>query len=831
MKRFMNLWLMAALLGGLSLSVASCKDDDDKLSAEEQAEKEQSELAEQAQKFWNVVGQLVGTANVTDDYQTKTFTATIGDASETNPTVREVMVNELQAAAQRFCDLAGLDQGTVDENTATYTWQDGQVGTLTYTRSTGDASLATVDVDIRQVPGLRQIVFLTPEQKGKNGGLFDFAFKGVCYYRFGDVISKPNADGKLDYWVCVRPAFGPEGKKDSHWITVSALPQNNIKHLRLGGHDYYVPTNLSKSTTHMQNLAEMLYALVNPESWQQNVQKNAKMPMFGDFSHSRVQYHNEFFWKMVAQAWQVNEVTEKLFGIDTEELQTLVNDNRLYFLAEGYSNIWPSKSVTLYQYHYSNGQGKEANMHHMDYTKRSKDVVNPYIEMNFTIPNFAEFPAFYSSDFFADESPRFVVRFASGKELMGSQPSQFQSMNNVNGIKDVYVYNKYYGRPTGTDADIESEVMTSTLKNDPAKWNKTAFVGYGHYRMGYIYKDEEGNRWVCISQSGIPEEKSPYAELISFEGLTASADKRCITNLPSRNKAIRAGFWLNQFFTQISENSNIDKLSDYIGKEKDYGASVINCRQWADCDPSVFFQRIQAQNGDPRSNSYAASIAYNDGSGRQRLLRWIMNIQNTENHQNYYLADNYVDKPKLDEPRYGEDAYGQTPVYLDDLASLDMIGYFSPDSYATQPLSMKDAKNNDGPTEARNYRTAADKDATDATKYFYSMEKWANRTFKTDMWNAPILMFRYTRVYDRGDDEFASLTTDGHYLTLFKEHGWLLNDEYAGSPEQQAADKKLNYETFVTGTLNLQVGDMNAEDAWHLNGKIILCPKWNTIVD
>ena len=37
MKKILNFWLMAALLCGLSMSVASCKDDDDGLTAEKQA--------------------------------------------------------------------------------------------------------------------------------------------------------------------------------------------------------------------------------------------------------------------------------------------------------------------------------------------------------------------------------------------------------------------------------------------------------------------------------------------------------------------------------------------------------------------------------------------------------------------------------------------------------------------------------------------------------------------------------------------------------------------------------------------------------------------------
>ena len=59
MKKLMNLWLLAALVCGLALSVTSCKDDDDDNKSEEQQQQEQ---AEKASKFWSVVGQLVSRA-------------------------------------------------------------------------------------------------------------------------------------------------------------------------------------------------------------------------------------------------------------------------------------------------------------------------------------------------------------------------------------------------------------------------------------------------------------------------------------------------------------------------------------------------------------------------------------------------------------------------------------------------------------------------------------------------------------------------------------------------------------------------------------------------
>ena len=87
MKKRMNWLLMVVLVCGLSLSVTSCKDDDDDNKSEEQQQQEQEA---QASKFWSVVGQLVSSADYTDDYQDKTFEPTYGIADATNETTRIV---------------------------------------------------------------------------------------------------------------------------------------------------------------------------------------------------------------------------------------------------------------------------------------------------------------------------------------------------------------------------------------------------------------------------------------------------------------------------------------------------------------------------------------------------------------------------------------------------------------------------------------------------------------------------------------------------------------------------------------------------------------------
>lgn len=56
---------------------------------------------------------------------------------------------------------------TLDSTTATYTFSNPQLGTLTYQRSSDGLSLATVTVDIKALPKLRQIVYRRPDQTAR----------------------------------------------------------------------------------------------------------------------------------------------------------------------------------------------------------------------------------------------------------------------------------------------------------------------------------------------------------------------------------------------------------------------------------------------------------------------------------------------------------------------------------------------------------------------------------------------------------------------------------------------------------------------------------------
>ena len=366
-KKRINLWLLSALVCGLSLGTGSCKDSEEELTGE-QKEQREMEQQEQQNELFNVLSQLADVSAADSNFLSKTYEPAIGQADEGSSTTRIVNTNTMEAAAERFANLADI---SIDENTATYTWRDDNLGTMTYTRTNDGTSWATVDVNIKQVPHLQRIVYRAPEQASDNG-----KFAGRAYYRFGDVVSREmkNKDGSTytEYWICVRPAFGPEGKEDSHWACLNVLPEENIYEKTKDDQVFRLPTKLGTNKEHMQNTAELLYAILHPEEWEKNATSGTKgLKIFYDFKAANLKYHNQYFWKNVCKGWDEKNIWQLALNIDKKSLMEWEHDG-YSFLYKGYSWMmgW---NCTLYIANYRNGSGKELNMHKATYADTKND--------------------------------------------------------------------------------------------------------------------------------------------------------------------------------------------------------------------------------------------------------------------------------------------------------------------------------------------------------------------------------------------------------------------------------------------------------------------------
>ena len=148
---------MVAMVCGLSLAATSCKDDDNDNGNNGRQPTAEEQAAEDANTFWSVAANLVNSSDVPADYKD-------------------------------------------------------------YTKSTDGKSLAKVDVSIKQIPHLQQIVYKTVEQMGDNA-----VTDGVPYYSFGDVVRIDHGKSYYEYVMCIQPPFTKEGSTKSVWASVSFL--------------------------------------------------------------------------------------------------------------------------------------------------------------------------------------------------------------------------------------------------------------------------------------------------------------------------------------------------------------------------------------------------------------------------------------------------------------------------------------------------------------------------------------------------------------------------------------------------------------------------------
>ena len=817
----------------LFVGVVSCRQD-------ELLPDEGGDTPAEESVFRSVVGQLARYNEITAD-PGKTYSPVIGTPDNGDESVRVVSLNGLEASVAHFNELTGA---AITETTASHTWRDSNVGSLTWHLSTDNTCWATVDVAVPAVPSLHKIIYRSPEQGDLNGSVGD---NGSAYYRFGDVIKRRRAEDNVEeYWICVRPSFGPEGKGDCHWVSVSPLPPSRIwpynstkadqkgkPFVASNNMEYGLPDKIGDEVKWHQDLAELLFAIMYPDTWLTNITNNSGeglfgptgLPIFADFHCGKIKYHNADFWKNVQRQWKGRDLVPFLFGVSYDEMAAAIHPGGqgrgLHFLYEGFD--WStsiSNKPKLYQLHYSHGDGsKEKNMRKQTKKTVSAQVVTPrnLVESNTNFPlnvyklNSAR-PYLVESRFFGDDAPRWIVRFATGEEL--SQNGNFDPQQPISGFfKSDEIY-RYY----------EHVFPEKNLTDEPEITQEGGGYGYSgraHYRWGNVYKDEKGDKWFVANQSGNDiggndpsSERSPYSELISFgtAGMTTMSNNARATNLPTLDQALRCYLFLYQLTTYV-----LDRDTDQLLEEDPIaGKTALNILQNAGVDVRKIMQAIYPQDGDPRNASLACCVAYNDPSYTigQPLLRCIVNFQNPQRDPNMYFWTLYPSAP--DNQTQFVQNFSTVKILLQDIADQTVVNRYAPDTYAVQPLAPQTKPDSDLNTP-RSIRTQADDRARDVRNYYFDLTRFNNLTYPGSMWNEPVLFFRYTRVKDMGDDDYSKTTVDGHTLTLVAERDWDLN----GAGRDGSYDVVKTYATTMWQNLELM----------RLNGQAYHLKTWQEIKD
>ncbi len=738
-KKTINLWLMVALMCGFGMSITSCSDDDKNNSSndeqtEEQTDKDMADAAE----FWGVVGQLSDTP-MPDDWKNATYQPAIGQPDGTNTAVRIVSCTDEESAAARAADLLG---GNITTETSEYTYENPVVGTLTY-RKTGGASLATVDVSIKQMPGLSQIVYKTPEQMGQNA-----SFSGTAYYRFGDVVTKTNSSGKTEYWVCIRPSFNPAGKGESHWISVSKLPEENVdssKTIMLNGVKvrHKIPKSLVSSQEYMVDLAELLYAMTDAKQWSYNLIKDdgyKKLKYLWDFDFTkRWIYHDNTYFDRLGEEWEKVGLFKGIFGLNREEMKQ-------HLATKGLSMLWQSGSasgndVTLKVTRYDGMNLK---------TKHDFKATSRWESKAFDINALIGDKGYIDDPGVVGAGDRYwVVRYASGATLSkGNEAGGYDVHKRMPNCTDEFLYNRVVER---------SDMTVETLKNTPPSNSLDGiFDERAYYLIGDVLLDKKGCRWICVQ--GIPTlsnknlltdyDKYQYAYFVSFDR-DAVGDK--LKNVPKKQLAMQMLFDMEIHFHDAlySWNKDTDKRNMVLKNIKKY-ADVAMEEIVALRDTVHFFSGIGKE--FLITNDYLSTV-YKDTDGKLCVLRLIGDYAKEQGPETSQQG-------KRDFAWYFYDAYSKDltkRMLLSDLADQNKVNtYASQDVWVNLPWGDINAPEFPAISTVTTGPRNDTEELTDLNRLIYQAGRsYYDGTVPFDMYRDPLVPFAVKRIKDTKEPAFA----------------------------------------------------------------------------
>ena len=748
-KQSINLCLLAALLCGLSLTVTSCKDDDD----DNGSNGDESEIVvaptetEEAKAALNWLANMTNVEEFTDDWASKTYEPTIGVESKNDANTRVVVVANIDYARMNFSSISGIDP---DKLSSVQSQTIDGVGTVTWTPSAADANnLATVDVNTKLIPHLSKIVYCTMEQAGDNGSTFD----GTAYFRFGDVIE----DSEGYYWVCVKPAFGTGSapQQQGYWINilnrdkengkssngvVPDIPKGNIcsdYDGKYNGNTILLPTKLKSTKEMTHNLANLVWALLNPGSYEATVGYDGIG--LGGYDYK---YNGKKFCQRVADQWTQKGIWQKLFNRTYEQMKQM---KKLNFYYEGYhftpkihlgsSNLgcatvmgtkkYEPNYVTTYN------QDSEKNLE-MKEKGAGFDMRRYCSDPDQNADCASSSKAGYApAQQFTSTTGYWIVRQKTSSDLAGSflHPSVYINLKNT---AEIYRYNAAYGVVVGKDTPVETE-------DDLAA---TSFQNRAYYTVGDIVKDKKARTWICVQPSAYGNDQlfkqQPYSYFISFDE-DAVTKQFTLDNIPdSKELAAQILFDLellyqNYFAYGKSKESDIHKRIKNMSDNMDVEITELLAKRDT-------LHKFSFRTGGESVLISFGSALYRNGDNQICVLRLVSDYTKESNgdtggrDMTYYFYANYTNS--------------NTVMKLDDLGNADIIKANNKDQWVSLPwvdfATRNKITDNTGPrTQTEN--------VSDLQRFVYTKGRSAqDGTVPANMYREPIIAFAVERVRDDG---------------------------------------------------------------------------------
>jgi len=428
MKRTWKYLLMAALVVGLGMNVTSCKDDNDdnnnERTPEEIAQDPYEKESEAADALYRLVSQLSVCDSLPNDWKTATFEPKAGKVlDQSQPRVRTIAVNNAAEAVARYNSLTGKE---LPATTTSDTYKVEGVGTLTLNVG-GAGTIATIDVDVKQMPQLAQLRLVSVADMGENGH-----FKGEPYYSFGDVVM----DKDSCYWICVRPAYSPNGKEDTHWMSFQLIDKNTKTYTKKGCQQQVYPVDLGVQKEKMQYLAQLLAILANPDGYK--TEAGLMGEYFNGTGLGGLQPAAMPVDSLARQAalWDDNNIWEKIMPVGYKSNEALLFQRRFLkdvtFIYEKGSASGTDLTIKTVQYKNAGNFYKEEPTYEkvkVDMKTIAFDVTNSYstkgkrTNANCPVPD------------------AFVVRYKNGYQLSSNLIFSPSATDSIPGVKTIHRFN------------------------------------------------------------------------------------------------------------------------------------------------------------------------------------------------------------------------------------------------------------------------------------------------------------------------------------------------------------------------------------------------------
>ena len=829
---------MVAVVCGLSFT--SCSDDDDDKNGGGDAGKEQTVMPADANDDATVLGSLLQSwvedftaDDVTPAILGKTFVPTVGEVvDESNATVRTLVVGT-QAAADEYAKGTLSLLGISSQQPAGFSWKNAAIGSISYSHGSGN-ELGVITVSVKQLPGLTKIR-LVKDYEGNA--------PKTAYYQKGDIVKYTGSGVNKDhYFICLNDHTGGN---EAIWLSfdcgaqTESLSTGTCGWMGVGEDQVYNKEQASSDNlriwlqefllndqgyrTVMDNiqflpLAAKNQILPSSEALRKKLidsliytQKNLLLELNRDGNDLKSRYPTAVMSNGVKYEFlNLNSTTETRCYFPW---RLLLTGSMRWSMGFTYDYWVPyvilvKKSDSPYvEQELGTVQSQYYDTSHFTWDKMASDV--QYNGESYNIYRVALHWTHEAFELTTDANTKkfkMLIDFTThkydelNKVIDPTKASDLDwTLRNITShelkVKDNGAHYKYF------EDVYRAKDGVKPLTND--------YVGLSHYQLGDVYTDEEGSRWFCFFVAGYDKfgngkVLSPYSYFVTFDGLKFDASGRKCTNLPSRELAIKAVLGLQAIDAGRLYNAGIgDKVDGFEESYKMGRGEGMVWNLWHGAGVNMIdVMQVHKLKLNERPYFVLTNVAYNSDDNDQRVMRYVFDgVDNIDYY--YYFWDHYPTAPFTAYSASGPKSFSTTPIYLKDIAQQQMVQAHA-DDYYVKTLMLRDGK-------MGVIRTAADVNAAKASNYVYNAEKFANGTQPMSMWNEPVMMFRVTKVFDKGDDNYSQRTVDGHTLTAKS----LMPREWDGMDIRGSA-------------LDQIMGVMDqVYESTRLDGKKFTLPKWN----